>query len=211
MKLNLILFLVIFLVACNTNTNKDKPSADNTTAGLMNNTHSKQADFAKFISKFKVLNMPVVITPLEQHGKEKLSLIYGSDTSFINTVYKDTAMDKVYAYGLLPDTANNYKVLWLTPAEIYLPVLTTFSKTGQKISEEHLTVGKCGDDCCYFCKEIIKINLDLSIYCADSIKQCECDDKGPKESTMKHSVIFKTGNIAADGTINLSKETEKKL
>jgi len=140
---------------------------------------------------------------------ERSPIIYGIDSAFIKTEFKDTSLDKVYAYRLLPDTLNSYKLIWMEPAEILIPVLTTFSKSGKKISEELLSVGQCGTDCCFSCNETIIIHQDMSIYSVDSIRSCTCDSLGPKENTMQKYVLMKTGRILSDGKIQLSPMTKK--
>jgi hypothetical protein len=104
---------------------------------------------------------------------------------------------------------NSFKVVWMEPAEVLIPVLTTFSKSGKRISQESLTIGRCGTDCCYYCNETIIISRDLSIYAADSIKSCTCDSSGPKENTMEKYVLMKTGSVSNDGKVQLSEIMKK--
>jgi hypothetical protein len=204
------LFSFLLLVSCKTNPSKEIviTASLKTVNDLVENPRSE--DFSRFLNKFKIIGLPLNINPNELQQVRGLPLIFGTDTAFINTAYKDTSLDKVYAYGLLPDTTQSFKVIWLTPTEIYLPVLTTFSKDGRKISEQELSVGECGSDCCFTCIETIKINTDLTIYSADSISKCDCDSVGPKENTMKKYVLFKTGKINGDSKISLSPVKERK-
>jgi hypothetical protein len=204
------LFSILLIISCQTNPSKKTETADSskTRDRLIENERSKE--FTRFLNKFKSLELPLTINPDEQKEIRNLPLLFGTDTAFISTAYKDTSLDKVFAYGLLPDTAKSFKVIWLTPTEIYLPVLTTFSKDGKKISEQELSVGQCGSDCCFTCVETIKINMDMAIYSADSISRCDCDSIGPKENTMKKFVLFKTGKIYGDGKISLSEMKERK-
>lgn len=161
--------------------------------------------FAQFRKKFRTLSLPLTIKTLEIQSTGALQKITGSDSMFINSGYPD----ETRAYGLLPDTAGNFKLIWLAPAEIAVPVLTTFNSHGQRISEKYLGVGGCGSDCCFSCAEYITIDKDMSIYSVDSIKSCDCDSAGPREKTMKKYTRFMTGTIAADGKISMSAVREK--
>jgi hypothetical protein len=192
----------LMLHGCSNNTSKQ------TKAG--SNVHSKvkslktSADFREFLKKFKVLSLPLTIKTLEivVDSSRKLNT---KDNIFIKSEYPN----EIYAYGILPDTLNSFKIIWLQPAEEEVPVLTTFTKNGKKINEEYLGVGGCGSDCCFTCKEFITINHDLSIFSADSIKSCECDSTGPKENTTKKYIRYKTGKILKSGKIDITDILEK--
>jgi hypothetical protein len=210
LKIKRFCFAFIFVLGCNMHSSAPQQKTDSPKGITNGEFDSGSGNFRQFLAKFRPVVLPLVIRPFEeQEIFEKLPLIYGGDSIFIHTEYKDTSLDKVYAYRLLPDTMNSYKVIWLEPAEVLIPVLTTFSKSGKKISQENLTIGGCGSDCCFSCNETIIINPDLSIYAADSIKSCKCDSSGPKENTMEKYVLMKTGHISGDGKIQLS-QTKKK-
>ncbi|MCA6438520.1 MAG: hypothetical protein ACRCSM_06370 [Sediminibacterium sp.] len=200
-------FLLLF--SCNNDQHNTVPS-DSSKINTYQTENSNLSDFRKFISKFQVLSLPLTISLPQLQNLDNLPLLYGNDTLFLNTQYKDTSLDKVFAYGLLPDTSQSFNVICLVPAENYVPYLVTFSKNGKKINEDYLGVGQCGSDCCYTCTEIIKINSDLSIYSADSIRSCQCDSLGPQESKMKRNVLFKTAKISNDGKFSFSKVVDKK-
>jgi hypothetical protein len=111
---------------------------------------------------------------------------------------------------MLPDTENSYKIIWLAPAEVEIPILTTFTKDGKKIKEEQLGVGGCGSDCGFSCKEFITINKELTIFSRDSINSTDCDTSGnPMENTTKKYISYKTGKIMKDGKIRMSAILEK--
>jgi len=209
MKTKLFLVILIFITSCNAHPSALQKSTDSSSFIASSDYDSNTTNFRRFLAKFKPAKLPLIIRPFDDDPYSRLPLIYGRDSIFIQTEYKDSSLDKVYAYRILPDTINSFKVIWMEPAEMSIPVLTTFSKSGNKISEESLTLGQCGSDCCFTCNETIIINQDLSIYSADSIKSCTCDSTGPKENTMKKYVMMKTGRISGDGKIQLSKMTRK--
>ena len=161
-------------------------------------------EFIAFLKKFKPLTLPVEIKTLDINF-EAFTKLNNKDNVFIKSQYPD----EIYTYGILPDTSEYYKIIWLAPLEYQVPVLTTFTKTGKKISEEYLGVNGCGSDCCFKCKEYIRINKDFTIFSADSIKSCECDSSGPKENTTKKHIRYKTGKILKDGKISMSQILEK--
>ncbi|MDO6434755.1 hypothetical protein Q4E93_29355 [Flavitalea sp. BT771] len=191
---------------------EDKPNNKHHGKTISNNKKppqdvSRKALFERFIKKFKPLTLPLAIKTLDIQSTTGYRPIAGKDSIFINSGYPN----ETWAYGMLPDTSGNIQLVWLAPAEIYDPVLTTFTKGGLKISEQHLGVGGCGSDCCFTCDEYIYIKKDRSIYSVDSIKSCTCDESGPKKSTMKKYIRWKAGKIGEDGKISLSGVQEKKL
>ena len=210
MKIKPYCFLLAFTLGCHAHPTTLQQSTES--PKNISNTGDKSStnDFRRFLAKFQTTELPLIIKPLdEQEMYDRRPLIYGADSIFIQTEYKDTSLDKVYAYRILSDTTNSFKVIWIEPAEILIPVLSTFSKSGKRISQETLTVGQCGTDCCYTCNETIIINRDLTIYAADSIRSCTCDSLGPRKNTMKKYVLMKTGRISSDGAIQLSTMTKK--
>ncbi|HWK05144.1 MAG TPA: hypothetical protein VNS58_15995 [Puia sp.] len=170
-------------------------------------TDAKKLSFRMFVKKFKPLHLPLTIRTSDIQSTAVLKRITGKDSLFINSGYPE----ETWAYGVLPDTSDNFQLIWLSPAEIYLPVLTTFSKDGRKISEGHLSVGGCGSDCCFSCAEYITVNKDLTVYSVDSIRSCTCDSSGPRENTMKKYIRFMTGSISQKGQIYMSPIQEKSL
>jgi hypothetical protein len=200
-----IFITIFFMLSCNTKQSTENKLAI-VSASFENN---RQQDFRKFLEKFKILNLPLTINTLGL-STEKYAIISVRDSIFLRTYPDDFLFEEIRAYGLLPDTLNSFKVIWLKPADISFPVLTTFTKNGKRINEEVLSIGECGSDCCYTCKETIRINTDLSLYCADSIRSCKCDSLGPKDETMEKFVLYKTGKITQNGKIIISKLIRKK-
>ncbi|HAH54184.1 MAG TPA: hypothetical protein DCM02_02570 [Flavobacterium sp.] len=182
---------------------------DTTTSNKTNQLISKSNDFKSFIKKFKVLTLPLIINPMEIQDVENLTPLTKSDFRFINIHDIEPDLDKIYPYGILSDTLETYKIIYLFPSEIYLPRIATYKKNGEKISDENLSVGDCGSDCGFTCKETIKIYKDLKIYSVDSIQSAECDSLGPKESTLRKYIHFKNGSINKKGKVNISQIIEQ--
>lgn len=199
LKITLILLVSILLVNCNNEKAKNNKSDQHVL---------KSNDFKTFINKFKTLKIPLTIEPLKiQDGNFKQ--LTKTDFKFIDLHGINPTLDNIYAYGILPDTIESYKVIYLFPSEIRLPKMATYSKRGKKISEEELSVGGCGSDCGFTCNEYIKIYPDLKIYSVDSIQSYECDSLGIKENTLKKYTRFKNGSINKKGQIIMSQILEK--
>ncbi|MBO9204547.1 MULTISPECIES: hypothetical protein [Niastella] len=206
MKTTPLLWAALLLAACNS-----KPAAEKQIIADVAIPAETPVDpyFKAFMSKFRLLQLPLTIRPMELGDINNLPLLYGKDTNYITAPGTDTSIYRLYAYGLLADTANSYKLIWLSPADDYCPVLVTYTKKGEKISEGGLTAAGCGSDCCWECNQTISISKELSIYSADSIKTCECDDNGPKPETMRKYTMVKTAKIEADGKFKFTELVEK--
>lgn len=126
------------------------------------------------------------------------------------TSYKDKK-ETLYAYGILPDTTDCFKVIWLEPADDYFPVLATFTKSGKKIKQENIGIGGCGVDCGFDCTETIDIGKDLRIYSADSVTYNDCDTNVNKTGHIEKYVLYKKGQILKSGKIKMSKDIKKPI
>lgn len=207
MKITRLFLAVLLFSACN-----PKPAAENKKAANLSVPEITQVDphFKAFIGKFRVLQLPLTIKVTSLTGYESLPLLDGLDSIYVTSPDIGNGGGGL-AYGLLPDTANSYKLIWLLPADIYVPVLTTLTKKGKIISQDYMGVGGCGVDCCFECNETVTVNKDLSIYSVDSVNQCECDDNGPKPETMSHYTRVKTAAIKDHGKFKFTDITEEIL
>src|ERR1700760_3991963 len=130
MKLTNYLLCIALLISIQScSTKPDNKSTDSAKT-------SRIIAFHSFLKKFKPLSLPLTIRTLAivVDSSKKLD---NNDNKFIKSAYPD----ELYAYGILPDTTNNYKIIWLAPADVEVPMLTTFTKSGKKISEKELGVG----------------------------------------------------------------------
>jgi hypothetical protein len=192
---SLLLILLGVLQSCS-----NSPSRTNKSSSYVQSVSLKpNLEFTKFLKKFKALSFPLTIESLKIRVDSSRKL-NSKDNIFIKSQYPD----EIYAYGMLSDTSDTFKIIWLQPAEMEVPVLTIFTKSGKKISEEYLGVGQCGSDCGFSCNEIIKLGKDLSIFSADSIQYNNCDTNGNETGNIKKYVLYKTGRILNSGKITMS-------
>jgi hypothetical protein len=200
----LALSALLMLQACTNAPSKEQQAKDSLAAAQKTVEEKKMQAFKQMLAKFKTLALPINMQPFKMQDDLGTQYILASDTLFINTEYKDTSVGKVYAYGMLPDTAETYKLIYFLPAEIYVPMIATFDKAANKIDDKPLYMGYCGSDCCFTCTESITIDAAMNIRSEDDISSCECDGGGPKPSTMKHYKLYKTGSIDKNGKVTLS-------
>jgi hypothetical protein len=185
-----ILFISLGLVAC---------SHRNTT----NETDPRLEAFHAFIRKFPVLKLPVEIRDDQPVEKEKPELDYqGKDTLF--------APGATYGYGILPDTSRYYGVIVLFPADVLVPYIYTFTKSGRLISSERFFVGGCGPGPeVVYCSSSGTLDKNLNIYCADTLQWQDINSSGKAiPGTSGTQVQYFKGRISKTGKIIIGKETQ---
>ncbi len=191
MKLTLItsIVFIILLAACNTS-----------------NTTSIKRPINNYIKKFKIIQLPFYFNA-SNIDTSNLFLIdkYNNDTLFYKTLNENI----VYGCGLLADTSNYYSLLYLGQSENLYPILVTYTKYGDLISQTNLLVRGCGSDCgLSYCSYSAKISKDLNIYIADTLKyEAICDKLGKFLPNSDSTFIYsKTGKIDNNGMIIMSEE-----
>jgi hypothetical protein len=203
-KDSFLLIVTTFLMVIGCSSSGSKKSGVDSTLNKSKTIIEPITGFREFIDGFKQLPYPVSIRTLDIDPAS-----YRKFTKADNVFIKSAYPDEIYSYGILPDTADSYKIVWLSPAESLIPILTTFTKSGKKIKEEELGVGGCGSDCGFTCNEWVTINKDLEIFSVDSIKSSQCDNNGIKLNTEKRYIRYKEGKILKNGEITMSKVVKK--
>lgn len=107
-------------------------------------------------------------------------------------------------------------MIYFFPAAEHYPVLATYTKSGDLISQESLFVGSCGADCgLVACSMTGRINQDLSITSVDSMQyEYRCDSNAePIQNSGELIVITKNGKIDKKGKITMAQEkrTQKSI
>jgi hypothetical protein len=198
-----LLLLTIGLVSCDNNDKKQNIS-DNSEI-----TIAQSLPINDYIKKFVIVDLPFYFEGWNVNNidNNKLSPIdkYSIDTLF----FKGENEDIIYRYGLLADTTSYYSLIYFGQGEEKYPILVTYSKSGQLISNETLIVNGCGSDCgLTYCSSSALIRKDFSIYLADTAKyEGICDSLGNyipnSDSTFVNSKI---GHVDKNGFIKLDKE-----
>jgi hypothetical protein len=191
-----ILVLIVGLSSCSSDKGKSKDNVP--------------APFRQFLKKFKQLQLPLT---LRQDNIDTLGLpnidMKNVDTLFIKN---NDGLEKYY--GMLPDTNYYYGLIVLYPGGCdYLPVLLTFDKSGNKISEERLLNRGCGEGPgLVYCSATGVINNDLTIYLVDTLKTVSVDSiLKPIDGTRKYYCMYKKGKINSNGKITMTGEHTKYL
>lgn len=200
LKILLLIFSSFLLMNCK----NEKMKNDKT-----DNHISKSKDFETFLKKFEILNLPLVLELSKIQDVENITPLSKTDLKFIDIKDINPELDNVYPFGILADTLETFKIIYLYPAESYYPIIATFNKNGKRIGKENLNVGGCGSDCGFTCNEYVKLYSDLKIYSVDSIQSYECDSLGEKENTLRKYTRFKNGSINKNGKIIMSQIFEK--
>ncbi len=114
---------------------------------------SNGSSFETFISNLDIVKLPfhydLVTQDLENTRK----------TTPVDTQYIQV---QDYIIGLLPDTFDNYKVLYLSTGDDFYPSLKIFSKKGKLLSDNLIAFPECaaGDEGIDSCSSSIEINSD---------------------------------------------------
>ena len=188
--------LICFVISCSSPIKKPEQQ---------NMQTIKEIAFRKFISHFKTIALPFTISTAEDiQGKYYIIPQNSIDTAFETYSF--------ICYGMLPDTSDFFKLLFLAPADDYIPVLATYDKKGNRISNENIDVGHGGAWPCYTCTEMEIIKKDQTIFSIDSITECKLDSmNNPIPNTTRKYVAYKNGKIYADGKIILTPEIEEDI
>ena len=196
--------LITFLIFIVCTSSSFKPN-DQT----ISNSNRKE-QFKIFIKGLNVLKTPIQFNSrhLSLNGFRKISK-NSIDTLF----FKDSGNDDFFC-GVLQDTINNFKILYLGTADILIPCITVFTKEGEQISSRDLYVQDCGESgivCGYKCSMTVIVYPDNSIFSVDSTFISLCDTITDKEipNTTDITIASMKGIIESDGKIKFSEITKK--
>jgi hypothetical protein len=174
----------------------------------LNPSSEKEITFRKFLKHFKVLTLPYSYKSASQFTNE--SSYYAVPDKSPDTLFLPHFS---ICYKMLPDTTNFFGLLSFIIGDGFAPVLTTYDKRGNKISNQQIDVAKCdGGGPCYTCSEYTYIYKDVSIFSIDTFYHYSCDSIYKiSDSVPRVSVISITGKIYSDGRIVLSSENSRDL
>ncbi|MCX6236485.1 MAG: hypothetical protein NTY07_02820 [Bacteroidia bacterium] len=157
----------------------------------------------EFLNKFKILQLPCVIG--EAKNIDLKSLIKTDPASLDSLI---TLSEKMFCYGMLADTSKFITLIFYAQAEKYIPVLITYDKHGNEISNEGIDFG-CwdGGPCIYKCDGHIRITKSLTINIEHVTTCFSCND-----SVYKKPLRYpesRNGKILKNGSIVIEKQKYK--
>jgi hypothetical protein len=184
MKLYLILFTTLVLTSCS-----DKKTVTKGT-------------FFELIPKLKVLDISFSYDLMTQDDENCYHTNKKEDSLFTNYT--------ISIIGLLPDTVENYKILYLYPGDDYYPFLRTYSKDGRKIDDQNICYTDCAgwDRIMDSCTSKIKLldNETIERYYKMTLTDCDSlDNKIP--STTRTIIHRQTISVDKKGEIIFGKES----
>lgn len=135
--------------------------------------------------------LPVVALPLSYDLRKDEPSHITLELDEQQLITGDPAAESGVAVGILPDTSKVVHVLWLAAADSWLPTISTFSRSGELLKTQGLSIGQCApwDEPCSKCKETVVIDGSYRILTTDTVNDCECDSTytvvGPCERYVK--------------------------
>lgn len=152
-------------------------------------------EFQVFLDKFPEVELPITIEGCSYNTSKLKQLEIGK-----------------YAVGKFRTNGNYIATISLSAADCFLPILTTYKLTGEKIDSKEIAIGYCDDGPCYECNEYMLLMRDGKIYTCDTMKTYDCDDDYNEiKGTERIKVVYKQGNLTGKGKIELSGELKKEL
>jgi hypothetical protein len=193
------LFFSLLLFSCQTSTDKSRQEqADTSQFPKVND------EFTLYLDNFKKLDLPLVI--------KGCNISSDGFKQFDGKQFAKYSDEYSLAFGQIPTNGNYVATITLGAADCYLPVLTTYKLTGQKIDQKTIAIGGCGSDCGFSCEEFMTLRKDFSFYTSDTISTYTCDSLGNETpGTYEYYVIYQKGKLLTDGKIEISKEIKQPL
>ena len=185
-------FLTLILFSCSEVETNKIVAKESENESITQEENAEQ--FQSFLDKFEKVKLPIEIKGCE----------------FDYTKYSSFDDGNSFRYGQIETNGNYIAVVTLGAADCFLPILTTYKKTGEQIDSKTIAIGYCGDGPCFECDEFMTIKEDYSIYTVDTMKTSECDeDYNPILGTESIEITYKKGKLSESGLIELSEELKK--
>ena len=195
--------LALFSLFGFTSCNDEKPHFEKETQNVEVNQTSP---FREYLKKFQIRQFPFYykgwLTETFEVGKLYTLNSNSNDTLFFNI--KD---DNIKCFGILEDTTNFFGLIYFRIGDAPVPILATYSKSGQLLDFQDLLCNGCGNDCGqFYCSYSANIKKNFEVYIADtSIYTGLCDSLEENEIIKIDStfITYREGIIAKNGKINL--------
>ena len=199
-------FLLLVLLSCGNEPKKAGIGSDN-------QPQEPALPIREFIKKFKLIQPPFYYLGGNVEDRYKKQLFELKQNSIDTLFYTERIDVPVYGFGMLADTSNFYSLILVHTAENNYPVLYTWSKKGELLSQQPLLVRGCGSDCgLNYCSSAARIDKDLSIYIADtSHYEGMCDSAGNYTTGDSTFIFSRTGSIDKNGKVKMNDEIEQRI
>ena len=170
----------------------------------------KNQDLMLYLSTLDKVELPVTIRGCDNAYSGKRISEKGKEAEIpeSNSFFKHYQ----HPYGQFLTTENFSAIITFGLADCLIPEVVTFDTNGEEIDRKSISIGYCGSDCGYSCREFMNIGKDFTLYTSDTIQSYDCDSLGNTiPETEKNYVIYKQGKILPSGKIELSEEQRKEL
>lgn len=200
------LFLLLVLFSCS-----DEPKKAD--IGSDKQPQEPALPIREFIKKFKLIQPPFYYLGGNVEDRYKKQLFELKQNSIDTLFYTERYDVPVYGFGMLADTSNFYSLILVHTAENNYPVLYTWSKSGELLSQQPLLVRGCGSDCgLNYCSSAARIDKDLTIYIADTSRyEGQCDSAGNYIAGDSTFIFSRTGSIDKSGRVKMNDEIEQRI
>jgi len=201
MRITITIILTFLLISCLNRNNQnnqeiDDPKISDISDIIEINEISKSIDgrFEEFLSALEPLVLPHQFECYDFNDQDLLEKL--SETK--DTIYSEK-WDIPYKRIIINEQFES--AIFLSPADIYIPVLKTFNLNGDLISELQLMTS-CGQEPGFFSRQFVTIEPSLEIIRIDSTWRCEVNNQGIEDkSTEKLEVTTERFKINKVGEI----------
>jgi hypothetical protein len=201
MKNILIIITLVLISSCQSENKKDKKLTTESQETI-SKIPKVNDQFQEFIDQFPEVKLPIKINACEDDFQNLKEL-----DKKISSPYEK---ESYYIFGKIKTNGTYIATITLAQAECYLPIITTYKLTGEKIDSESLAIGLCGPDPCFECEELMEIDIDLNILVTYNSRYFNCNENGIEiEGIEKKEIIYKKGKLTKNGVIELTNEIKK--
>ena len=202
MKIRQLIYFGLIISSCNNPTPKKEVSIEAVTEKVKTVEEpipNLDPKFAAYVNKIDSLSLPYEISCFDFSSYDKTE----EDNDRIDRTY---ASEWYIPYRKIETNKPFEIIMYLSPADIYIPVIKTFSSDGKAISELQLFTN-CGGDPGYKARQFIEIRSNHEIVRIDSTWRWELDAEYREiESTKQIKVTRTVYRIENNGIIKKKDE-----
>jgi len=107
-----------------------------------------------------------------------------------------------YVYSVIPSKGDYISTITLAAADCFIPILTTYKLSGEKIDSKAIATNNCNDGPCSDCKQTVVIDKDSSIKIINYFNYFDCDENGNiKSDQVTKREVAEEVKLTAEGAI----------